>query len=51
MKVATPLAKNVLALLGITPAASAKENIRFRDNNLNSFKRRNEWHNENSSTS
>ena len=41
MKVAIPLAKSVLGLLGITAAAlaiDAKENIRFRYNNLNNFK-------------
>ena len=48
MKVAIPLAKNVLAPLGITAAASAidagiqKKKTRRRDNNFNNFKRRNE---------
>ena len=57
MKVAIPLAKNVLAPLGITEAASAidkrnsKENTWFWNNNFNNFKRRNEWHNENCSSS
>ena len=43
MKVASPLAKNILAPLGITAAASAidagirKNNTWFRDNNFNSF--------------
>ena len=43
MKVASPLAKNILAPLGITAAASAidagirKNNAWFRDNNFNSF--------------
>ena len=49
-KLAGPLAKNILAPLGVTAAASAidarssKENTRFRDNNFNNFKWRNEWH-------
>ena len=56
MKVAIPLAKNILAPLGITTAASAidpgiKKNTRFRNNNLNNFKRRNERYNENCSSS
>ena len=46
MKVAIPLAKNVLAPLGITAAASAieagiqkkKRNTQFCNNNLNNFK-------------
>ena len=43
MKIAIPLAKNVLAPLGITAAASAidagiQKNTRFRDCNLNNFK-------------
>ena len=51
MKVAISLAKNVLAPLGITPAASAinaripkkkKKNTRFWNNNFINFKRRNE---------
>ena len=48
MKVAVPLAKNVLAALGITAAASAidagikKKTIWFWNNNINNFKRRNE---------
>ena len=47
MKVAIPLAKNVLAPLGITAAASAidagiQKRKWFRDYNLNNFKRRNE---------
>ena len=48
MKVAIPLAKNVLAPLGITAAASAIDagiqikNTRFWDNNFNNFKRRND---------
>ena len=43
-KLAGPLAKNILAPLGVTAAASAidarssKENTRFRDNNFNNFK-------------
>ena len=49
MKVAVPLAKNILAPLGITAAASAidagiqkKKNTWFRNNNFNDFKQRNE---------
>ena len=47
MKVAIPLAKNVLAPLGITAAASANDaGIQkrkwFRQYNINNFKRRNE---------
>ena len=52
MKVAVPLAKNILAPLGITVAASAidagiqkkkqKKNTRLRDSNFNNFKKRNE---------
>ena len=48
MKVAAPLAKNILAPLGITAAASAIDagiqikNTRFWDNNFNNFKRRND---------
>ena len=49
MKVAIPLAKNVLAPLGITAAASTidagihkKTNIQFWHNNFNNYKRRNE---------
>ena len=52
MKVAIPLAKNVLAPLGITAAASAidagiqKKNTWFWNNNSNNFKWRNdEWYN------
>ena len=37
MKVAIPLAKNVLALLGLTTAASAID-AWFRNNNSNNFK-------------
>ena len=57
MKVAVPLAKNILAPLGITAAASTsdagiqKKKTWFWDNNFNSLKRRNEWHNENCSGS
>ena len=57
MKVAVPLAKNVLAALGITAAASAidagikKKTIWFWNNNINNFKRRNEWYNESCSSS
>ena len=47
MKVAIPLAKNVLAPLGITAAASAidagiQKNTWFSNNNFNNFKGRNE---------
>ena len=48
IKVAVPLAKNILAPLGITAAASAIDagiqikNTRFWDNNFNNFKRRND---------
>ena len=50
MKVAIPLAKNVLAALGITAAASAidagiqkkKKKTWFWNNNFNNFKKRNE---------
>ena len=49
MKVAVPLAKNILAPLEITAAASAidagiqkKKKTWFQDNNFNNFKRRNE---------
>ena len=44
MKVAMPLAKNVLALLGLSAAVSAtdgsikKKDAWFRNNNLNNFK-------------
>ena len=52
MKVANPIAKNVLAPLGITAAASAVDvgiqtKILFRNHIFNNFKRRNKWHNEN----
>ena len=48
IKVAVPLAKNILAPLGITAAASAIDariqikNTRFWNNNFNNFKRRND---------
>ena len=45
MKVAIPLAKNVLALLGLTTAASAID-AWFWNNNSNNFKWRNESYNE-----
>ena len=57
MKVAIPLAKNVLAPLGITAAASAidagikKKNTWFWKYNFNNFKWKNEWDNENYSSS
>ena len=63
MKVAIPLAKHILAPLGITAAASAiaagiqqqqqqqQQNTWFWNNNCNNFKWRNEWYNENCSSS
>ena len=56
MKIAAPLAKNVLARLGITAAASAtdagiQKKTWLYSNNFNNFKCRNEWHNENCSSS
>ena len=56
MKVVIPLAKNVLAPSGITAAASAIDagiqiNTWFWNNNFNNFKQRNEWYNENCSSS
>ena len=59
MKVAIPLAKNVLAPLGITAAASAidagiqkkKKNTWFWKYDFNNFKWRNEWYNKNYSSS
>ena len=56
MKVAVPLAKNILAPLGITAAGSEidaeiQKITWFRDKNLNNFKQRNEWHNKNRSSS
>ena len=59
MKVAIPLAKNVLAPLGITAAALAidagiqkkKKNTWFWEYDFNNFKWRNEWYNENCSGS
>ena len=47
MKVAVPLAKNILVPLGITAAASAtdagiQKNTQFWNNNFNNFKQRNE---------
>ena len=52
MKIAVPLAKNVLAPLGITAATSAidaeiQKNTCFWNNNFHNFKWRNEWYNEN----
>ena len=56
MKVAIPLAKNILAPLGITAAASAmnaeiqkkqQKKTWIWDNNFNNFQWRNEWCNEN----
>ena len=61
MKVATPIAKNVLAPLGITAAAAVlaidagipkkKKNTCFWKYNFNNYKWRNEWYNENYSSS
>ena len=60
MKVTIPLAKNFCVSLGITAAASAidtgiqknkKNKTWFWHNNFHNFKRRNEWHNENCSSS
>ena len=59
MKVAIPLAKNVLAPLGISAAASAidagiqkkkQKKTWFWNNNFKNFKWRNEWCNENCSS-
>ena len=57
MKVAVPLAKNILAPLRITAAASAidagiQKKYMFWPSfvhNFNNFKQRNVWHNENGS--
>ena len=59
MKVAVPLAKNIWAPLGITAAASAihagiqkkKKNTWFWNYYFDNVKQRNEWHNENYSSS
>ena len=57
MKVAVPLAESILVPLGITAAAPAidagiqKKNTCFRNNNFNNFKEKNEWLNENCSSS
>ena len=57
MKLAISLARNVLAPLGKTAAASAidagiqKKKAWFWDNYFNNFKRKNEYHNENYSSS
>ena len=55
-KVAIPLAKNILFPLGIAAAAPTidagiEKNTRFWHNNINNFKPRNEWYNENCSSS
>ena len=42
MKVAVPMAKNILAPLGITAAASAINGAIQKNNNFNNFKRRSE---------
>ena len=50
VKVTVSLAKNILAPLEITAAASAidagikKKKTSLRDNNVNNLKRKNEWH-------
>ena len=53
MKVAVPLRKNILPPLGITAAIDAgiKKKTWLWDSFFNSFKQRNEWHNENCSSS
>ena len=56
MKVPIPLTKIFLAPLGITAAASAiaariQKNTWFSNNDFNKFKWRNEWYNENCSSS
>ena len=57
MTFAVPLAKNILAPSGITAAVSVidagvqKKKAWFRDNNLNNFKRKSKWRNENRSSS
>ena len=57
MKITVPLAKNTLAPLGITAAASAidagiqKKKTWFWKYNFNNFKWRNEWYNKNYSSS
>ena len=64
MKVAIPLAKTVLAPLGMTAAASvidagikkntwfwSSSDLCFANNKFNNFKWRNEWYNENCSSS
>ena len=57
MKVTVPLAKKILAPLGITGVASAidagilKKNSWFWNTIFNNLKQRNEWHNENCSSS
>ena len=56
MKVAVPLAKNILAPLGITALVQQlmqkfKRKFMVWNNDFNNFKRRNERHNENCSSS
>ena len=56
MKIAIPLAKNVLASLGITAAASTtdagiQKNTWFWKYHFNNFRWRNEWYNKNYSSS
>ena len=48
MKVPVPLAKNILAPLEITAAASViLQNTWFWDNNFNNFKQKSDWHDRN----
>ena len=50
MKVAVPVARNVLALTSAASATDAEiQNTQFWVNNFNYFKQRNEWHIENRS--
>ena len=51
MKVAVPLAKNILAPLGISWTLKFKRKFMVWNNDFNNFKRRNERHNENCSSS
>ena len=56
MKVAVPLAKNILTPLGIIAATSAidvkiQKSTCFRDNNFNNLKWKNKWDNKNCSSS